>query len=232
VLDLVDKAQAIIANIGPSPLADPVLPSIAVPNANYKETGVFYGAQQIRIRSRYPLDTATDDNLDDSTSCNKYFADIRKKSGGVSVAWCQHGICVGFHMIPKAEGRNDVFSAIYTRWDVAPKLVVYDFACQLHTYCMRREPNYWMNTLFAVDAFHYSKGHKRCSEAYNFRFISDVVPMYTSVRDTSAEVGNSGLKGIRKSLRYMGQHRAMSFIRLRMEIMNRMKIQKLRQREW
>lgn len=32
--------------------------------------------------------------------------------------WCQHNICIGFHKISKAEGRNDVFSTLkkHLRW--------------------------------------------------------------------------------------------------------------------
>ena len=167
--------------------------------------------------------------------CNKYYslANLnKKKSGGILALWCPHGIAVGFHMVPKAEGRNDVFSAIYTRWERAPKLVIYDYSCQLHVYCMRREPQFWHNTMFAVDSFHYSKSHRRCSEAYNMRFIADIIPAYASVKDTSAEVGNSSLASIRKSIRYMGQRRAMAFIKLRLEILNRMKIKKMRKRMW
>ena len=43
---------------------------------------------------------------------------------------------MGFHIIEKAEGRNDVFSAVYTRWKEAPKMIIYDFSCQLEKYCM------------------------------------------------------------------------------------------------
>jgi hypothetical protein len=38
---------------------------------------------------------------------------------------CLHGLVRGFHVIPKAEGRNDVFTPIITRWSVAPELVIY-----------------------------------------------------------------------------------------------------------
>ena len=41
-------------------------------------------------------------------------------------AWCLHSVCIGFHCIPKGEGRNNVFSAIFTRWERAPKVVIYD----------------------------------------------------------------------------------------------------------
>ena len=48
----------------------------------------------------------------------------------------RHRVCMGFYVTEKAEGRNDVFSAVYTRWKEAPKLIIYDFSCQLEKYCM------------------------------------------------------------------------------------------------
>lgn len=36
-----------------------------------------------------------------------------------------------FHVIEDAEGRNDAFSAIFTRMKKAPDVIVYDFACSL-----------------------------------------------------------------------------------------------------
>ncbi|KAF8515245.1 hypothetical protein BU17DRAFT_17446, partial [Hysterangium stoloniferum] len=56
--------------------------------------------------------------------------------------WCYHLICLGFHIISIAEGRNDVFSAIYTHWPIAPKIIVYDFTCQLASYCLIPEPSF------------------------------------------------------------------------------------------
>jgi hypothetical protein len=68
--------------------------------------------------------------------CQKYVNYMSKQTGGIMIIWCRHRICVGFHIFEKGEGRNDVFSPIYTRWPRAPRIVVYDFACQLMPYCM------------------------------------------------------------------------------------------------
>ncbi|KAL9938312.1 hypothetical protein V8E36_002935 [Tilletia maclaganii] len=47
--------------------------------------------------------------------CKKYFADYvsQRQTGGIMALWCRHLICVGFHIIPRCEGRNDVFSAVF-----------------------------------------------------------------------------------------------------------------------
>ncbi|KAL0564062.1 hypothetical protein V5O48_017994 [Marasmius crinis-equi] len=57
-----------------------------------------------------------------STGCRKLYTsyDQQQLTGGIMGAWCTHSICYGFHFIPKAEGRNDVFAAILTRWKKAP----------------------------------------------------------------------------------------------------------------
>ena len=60
--------------------------------------------------------------------------------GGLFTFVCPHGLCYGFHIIPKAEGRNDVFTTIKKRFKIAPHIIVYDFACQLMEYCLNRDP--------------------------------------------------------------------------------------------
>ncbi|ETW85865.1 hypothetical protein HETIRDRAFT_43954, partial [Heterobasidion irregulare TC 32-1] len=55
------------------------------------------------------------------------------------VLWCMHSICLGFYLIPTIEGQNDVFSAIYTHFPQAPKIIVYDLACQSTPYYLVQE---------------------------------------------------------------------------------------------
>ena len=84
---------------------------------------------QVRARPKYPglrQDGKIDRNMVSGTAgigCNKFFAEYGKKgyTGGILGFWCTHGICYGFHCIPDGEGRNDAFSALYTRWREAPK---------------------------------------------------------------------------------------------------------------
>lgn len=38
---------------------------------------------------------------------------------------------------------------------VAPKIIVFDNCCNLHSYCLNRDPNFFRNTLFVVDRFHW-----------------------------------------------------------------------------
>ena len=47
--------------------------------------------------------------------CRKWYETYQKQGLiiGLMAFWCTHGICVGYHFMKKAEGRNDVFSASF-----------------------------------------------------------------------------------------------------------------------
>ena len=140
--------------------------------------------------------------------------------------WCTHSVCYGFHCIPRGEGRNDVFSALITRWAKPPKRVVYDFACALGPYCMTREPDFFADTLFVIDRFH-AKGHTKCSPAAFLSTYSDVDPRLDHINSSAAECGNSGLSRIRKSVSYMSQDHAITYTKCFLSIWNRLRVRSL-----
>ena len=84
----------------------------------WKDTGSYYGRAPLRHRPYYEnRDTETKASVDiaESGACKKYYSTYKKKptlTGGLMAIWCQHLICLGFHKILKAEGRNDVFSGL------------------------------------------------------------------------------------------------------------------------
>jgi hypothetical protein len=88
--------------------------------------------------------------------CRKLFPQVSYGGWGyMYLLFCPiHGHCYGFHLIDKAEGRKDPFSAIFKYKPTAPKEMYYDFACQLNEYCLNREPKYWKKTRFWHDIFH------------------------------------------------------------------------------
>jgi len=187
---------------------------------------------QIRSRPRYPH--LKGDNRAEATSgrrgggCSKHYAKYgqRRLTGGIMVCWCSHSIAYGFHCIPNAEGRNDVFSALYTHWRIAPKWVIYDFACSSGPYCMAREPDFFKNTRQAIDDCH-SNGHTKCSAVSFLKTYADLDPRLAKINTSAAECGNSVLGRIRKSVSYMGQERAIIYIRVFLAVWNRLKIRKL-----
>jgi len=211
----------------------PPVPNLIVSPLNPLVTGACYGSPPLRICPAYK--NLVDDRLSEDrlrnvgTACNtpdsecgKYYEKYHKAGlvGGLMVLWCQHSICVGFHIIPTCEGRNDVFSAIYTQWPTAPKVVVYNFACQLAPYCLMREAQFFRNTRFFVDQFHAS-GHTKCSKASLSTYAMQFDPSLQVVNTSVAEVGNSGAAKIRKSVSSMTQRHAIQYTNIYTDVMNR-----------
>jgi len=197
------------------------------------QTGCFYTKQQIRHRPTYPYlasDSHNETNARRGAKCSKYYSRYgeRRLTGGIMCVWCTHSVCYGFHCIPKAEGRNDIFSAIITRWTKAPRMVVYDFACALGPYCMTREPDFFADTLFTVDGFH-AKGHTHCSPAAFLSTYANTDPRLAHINSSAAECGNGGLHRIRKSVSYMSQERAIKYTHTFLSIWNRARIRHLHQ---
>jgi hypothetical protein len=142
--------------------------------------------------------------------------------------WCPHLVCLGFHKIPKAEGRNDVFSALYVYFKKAPEVVIYDFACQLGAYCMSREPEFFKDTSFVIDEMH-AKGHSSCSQASFSSNYMQCSPRLQNVNTSAAECSNSGLNRIRKSVSYMGQRNAILLVYMYICIWNRCRERKFQE---
>ena len=199
------------------------------------QTGCCYGMPQIRHRPCYPNlphDGIADRNKDRVANCRKYYEQYSQKrlTGGIMVCWCTHSVCYGFHCIPVGEGRNDVFSALVTRWPVAPKRIIYDFACALGPYCMTREPRFFAETQFLIDDFH-APGHTKCSKSAFLKSYSGVDAKLTKINSSAAECGNSGLSKIRKAVSYMRQGQAILFSWVFLSIWNRQQIRRLLERQ-
>ncbi|KAE9386932.1 hypothetical protein BT96DRAFT_960490 [Gymnopus androsaceus JB14] len=177
-------------------------------------SGYYEKAFHIRQRPRYPnlkFDGKADVNKE-QVNCRKFYKTYSQKrqTGGIMACWCTHSICYGFHIIPVGEGRNDVFSALITRWPKAPDRVVYDFACALGPYCWAREPDFFANTQFVIDGFH-AAGHTKCSKAAFLKTYSEIDSSLNSINTSAAECGNSSLTRIRKPVSYMTQEHAVLY---------------------
>ncbi|KAJ6532340.1 hypothetical protein B0H10DRAFT_2171343 [Mycena sp. CBHHK59/15] len=172
---------------------------------------------QIRLRPRYPYLKHVNEGSKRGATCSKFYAQYgqQRLTGGIMCVWCTHSICYGFHW----EGRNDVFSSITTCWPVAPKWVIYDFACALGPYCMTREPRFFADTQFVIDDFH-SLGHSKCSSAAFLKSYAQVDPRLGRI--------NSSISRIHKSVSYMSQARAIVFTQKFVSIWNRVIIRKRR----
>ena len=188
---------------------------------DYTNTGCFYGLQKIRMRPNYSRDNCKEEL---KTTCDKHFETMKNLTGGAMVFWCKHRVCVGLHVIPKSEGRNDVFSGILTHWEKAPEVICYDYACQLMEYCITREPEFFKNTLFVVDRLHIHN-HTKCSEAFDMRTYQRTGSSeFFNFEDNAAETGNCLLCRLRNSCKKMAPETYMRVVVLFLEIQNRRRI--------
>jgi len=183
---------------------------------------------QIRLHPQYPKlqeDSYHDKGSEKKDGCRKFYSRYSPKrlTGGIMVAWCMHSISYGFHCIPVAEGRNDVFSMLCTQWEKAPKIVVYDFACALQPYYMLRESEFFQDTLFVINAFH-APNHTRCCPSSFLTTYCDTDARLVLLNSSAGECGNGGLVRIWKSISYMGQDRAIKYSRTFFAIWNRLRI--------
>ena len=53
------------------------------------------------------------------------------------------------------EGQPIVHRAIMLYYNLAPEVIIYDNSCNLHNYCLNREPDFFRNSQFLVDRFHW-----------------------------------------------------------------------------
>lgn len=158
--------------------------------------------------------------------CNKFYSRFADMSGGIMVFWCAaHGFAVGAHIIPSSEGRNDVFTALYGRWEKPPSVIVYDFACGSALYNMYRAPWFFKNTLHITDT-HHSAGHKGCSPTTKMALYRDV-PALKHIRDSFAESGNRVLNRIKRSVRYSSLDNSLRLIRMQLTAHNLQRLRRL-----
>jgi hypothetical protein len=125
-------------------------------------------------------------------------------------------------MLPNAEGRDEAFSFLLTRFSTAPRVVVYDFACALQDYCLNREPDFFKHTRFVVDRFHW-RNHKSCARSYDMSLYEDLLGLNSQI----AEQCNSALRRVKASITQMRQQSFMFNVRLYLDEWNRRKIARL-----
>ena len=86
-------------------------------------------------------------------------------------------------------------------------------------------------TLFFIDQPHQSN-HTACSHAFNFKEAQLIgIPELHNVNDVAQEQGNSVLKKIRPSVLTMGGPRVEAYLKLHVEIANRIRIQNRREKK-
>ena len=117
---------------------------------------------------------------------------------GVMLIFClHHGTLLGWNIMHNHESPRTVFEIMFSRWKVAPEVVVYDNACNLAKFCLSREYAFFKHTKFVIDRLHmYS--HKACSPVFNPNFHSALTGYNTQI----CEQFNRALQGIKTQLVY------------------------------
>ncbi|XP_069105019.1 uncharacterized protein [Argopecten irradians] len=135
---------------------------------------------------------------------------------GVFTLFCKHGVCYGFEVMKYHESPNVPFTILRSRFQKAPSLVVYDNACNLHTYCLNRDPLFFKDTQFRVDALHF-RNHKACGPSYELKGY----PQHQSLNSQVVEQSNARLQRIKSQLSYMTQNNFMSHCKFYLWAQNR-----------
>ena len=106
--------------------------------ASHNNLEFFPNHLQVRGTGNYASDTPRDSLV---TGCRKDMKRHKTLTPGFFTFFCQHSICVGFRMLRNSESPRTPFDIICRRFSSCmPKLIIYDSACKLHLYSMKREP--------------------------------------------------------------------------------------------
>jgi len=201
-------------------------------NDDFLQSGMCCGLKKIRHRPAYDCDfgsTKEEEEVlsSDKAPCRHAFHKPGKRTGGVFTCMCEHGFTYASFVIKNAEGRNEPFTFLTCYLERAPRIVIYDFACSLMDYCLNRAPNFFKDTLFLVDKFHWYN-HVACARSFDIRMYREYSEVKSRTRNSQAcEQINAAMKRLRFVLSKMGQEPFMLFIRLFVARWNRLKLEKI-----
>ena len=166
-------------------------------------------------------------------TCNKQQYRHRQLTAGLFFVYCLDcSHCVGFVAMKDAESPRTLFEAIYVHWPVPPQVVVYDNSCHAMTYALNREPEWFKNVQWVIDATHFP-GHTGCADAFDIKrqpllstlnsqiceqrvSVFVAVPVFHSAHcqiAVVADVQNSRLTLVQKQCAFMDQLTFLPYIR-------------------
>ena len=167
----------------------------------------------------YSANREGDCKKDEKMDCRKESYGHPTLSPGIFTIFCEHGVCYGFELMTSHESPRHPFSIFKTRFKTAAKCIIYDNACQLHKYCLNREPHFFRGTVFYVDRFHW-KCHIGCSSGYcldKYRTNFDIAGINSQIN----EQANAGLKKLQAQLSYMSPSNFIFHVKLFLAIKNK-----------
>jgi len=170
--------------------------------------------QSLWVRSS---DTAVD-------ACTKRLLKDNPFTPGIFTFSCPHSIALGFYVMDEYESVETAFRILYERFQVAPGLVIYDNACNLSKYAMRRSPLFFAKTRFMIDRVHF-RGHVACHKGYSMDAHPGMMVMggklaLSYINSQVAEQLNSRLLNVKKSASHMNEDNFRYYIRLYIAFIN------------
>ena len=170
---------------------------------------------QLRGKGSYGADKSKGG---DSVDCRKTTQTTPTLTSGLFTYFCPHGICLGFQLLDSPESPRVPFDILVRRFRKMPSLIIYDNACALHLYCLKREPKRFMNTRFMVDRMH-RKNHN-CTEGYCMETYSSDAKI-KALNSQTCEQANAHLRRLATSLAYMTPENAICHVKVFLAIRNR-----------
>ena len=126
-----------------------------------------------------------------------------------------HGNCYGFNLISGGEGRKDPFSVMYKYMEPPhPEELFFDFACHLSEYYLNREPEFFKNTHFWHDIFHF------INHTCGINFKSGRVLGLESINSEICEQVNSYLQCVKYTASHLSQEHFMFFMQFFLYLLN------------
>ncbi|XP_066915621.1 uncharacterized protein [Clytia hemisphaerica] len=158
------------------------------------EISSFPNLPKLRKRGFFEMDFDKTKQKD----CRKNHTGHRNLTSGIFTLYCQHGVCLGYQIMAKKESPDVPFTIFRTRFPKAPGMIIYDNACNLHTYALNRDPLFFQHTKFVVDRFHW-RNHTACSFGYCMKLYSTMQHINSEVNEQE----NSRVKKLKTQLAYM-----------------------------
>lgn len=172
-------------------------------------------ATEQRPSNVYRKETRRSDYECRKGACNKKSHRFLRVMPGVFAVFCAHGLCLGFHFMNNWESPETFFSLLIQRRRNAPRVIIYDAACRLHSYAMNREPWFFKDTEFYSDRLHWYD-HVGCSVG----FCIDRFPLYDCLNSEVAEQMFALLDRITTPVSFMGLENATYYVRLFFALQN------------
>lgn len=168
-----------------------------------------------------------------SSRCNKVSLKHKIFTPGVMHFSCPHGITELAYLMPRFEGPTVAFEMLFTHYLKAPKMIVYDNACNLHVSCNRREPLFFSQSKYVSDRMHWPD-HTNCSSGYSLNALDQnmvLIPSFgafppLTVRDLNSQVSeqlNRKLQSVRTQMSFMSHDNFVSFLKVFLAMHNEAK---------